>query len=815
MHPARSLPLVWLSLTFLVGILLGERFSGFLDGKSWVWVTFAGLFLALVLFPRWLKNKIPAFASLRLPLPNWPAPVSLPWLMLVLGAGALRFQSIQPEFNPTYIGWYAGREEIYVVEGVLQSPPDERDTHTQLSVAALRLHRKQETRFTPVQGMILALVPAGDNWRYGDLVRLEGQIAIPPENEEFSYRDYLSRQGIHAYLPNGQARLLGHGYGNTLKGGIYALRRRFLNTVYQLWPDPEASLLAGILLGVESGIPQPVEEAFKDTGTSHIIAISGFNITLLSGLMVTLFGRLLGKKRRVLAGVLSAAGIAVYTLLVGADAAVVRAALMGGLALFARMVGRRQDGLNSLAFVAALMALFDPNVLWDIGFQLSFMATLGLVLYAEPLSDAFVARVARWLPLETAQRLAGPVGEYVLFTLAAQITTLPVMVYHFQRLSLSAFLTNPVILPAQPPVMILGGLAVFLAQVSAPLGQLAAQVAWPFVAFTIRAVELFAAIPGGVLVLGQVSLLVVVLYYAALLAGFLDWREIANRLSGGRLGQSSDLQSSSLAGFVVAGMGIAAVLAWRAALSSPDGLLHVSVLDVGSGEAILIRTPSGRNVLLGGGPSPSALGNALGRRLPLGYRRLDWLVVGGVEERHIGALPASLERFPPERVLWSGPPLGTVSARRLQQELGRMSVPIYNAQTGQVLDLGAGAQLHVLAVTSRGAVFLLEYDSFRVLLPIGIDFEQLESLGRDARLSQLTALLLTGSGYAPLNPPEWIDRLQPQLVLLSVGAGDKNGLPDPETLQAVQGLNLLRTDRNGWIHLSTDGEQLRVEVERK
>jgi competence protein ComEC len=537
MHPARSLPLVWLSLTFLAGILLGEYFSASLDSSPLIWAIFAGLLLVLFILPRWLKSKLLACERSRLRLPRWPAPVSISLLVLALGAGALRFQSSLPEFNEAYIGWYAGREEIFVVEGVLQAPPDDRDAYTHLRVEALRLHRKEEKLFTPVQGLILAVVPAGGEWRYGDLVRLEGRIEIPPHDEEFSYRDYLARQGIHAYLPYGKASRIGHGYGNVLVSGIYALRERFLNTVYRLWPDPEASLLAGILLGVETGIPQAVKEAFKATGTSHIIAISGFNITLLSGLMAALFTRLLGRKRRILAGVLSAAGIGVYTLLVGADAAVVRAALMGGLALFARMVGRRQDGLNSLAFVAALMALFDPSVLWDIGFQLSFMATLGLVLYAEPLSEAFVGWAARRLPLTTAQRLAGPVGEYVLFTLAAQITTLPVMVYHFQQISLTTFLANPVILPAQPPVMILGGLAVFVAQVSAPLGHLAAQVTWPFVAFTIRAVELFAAIPGGVLVLGRVSLLVVVLYYAALLAGHRGIFRSAKHLiseSGGR-----------------------------------------------------------------------------------------------------------------------------------------------------------------------------------------------------------------------------------------------------------------------------------------
>lgn len=815
MTPARWLPLVWLSLTFLAGILLGEYFSGYLDGSPQVWAIFAGLLLVLFILPRWLKYKIFACERLRLRLPHWPAPVSFPLLVLALGAGVLHFQSSLPEFNEAYIGWYAGREEIFVVEGILQAPPDDRDAYTHLRVETLRLHRKQEKRFTSVQGLILAVVPAGGEWRYGDLVRLEGRIELPTQEEEFSYRDYLARQGIYAYFPRGKAQRLGRGYGNALSAGVYGLRQRFLSTVYRLWPDPEASLLAGILLGVETGIPQPVAEAFKATGTSHIIAISGFNITLLSGLMVAFFGRLLGKRRRVLAGLLSAAGIAGYTLLVGADAAVVRAALMGGLSLFARMVGRRQEGVNSLAFVAALMALFDPNVLWDIGFQLSFMATLGLVLYAEPLSEAFVNLAARRLPLNTAQRLAGPVGEYVLFTLAAQITTLPVMVYHFQKFSLAAFLTNPVILPAQPPVMILGGAAVFLAQVSAPLGHLAAQVAWPFVAFTIRVVELFAAIPGGVLVLGRVSLLVVVLYYGALLAGFIDRREIIKRLSGGRVAEISGLENSSFLGLVVVGMGVATVLVWRAALSGPDGLLHLTVLDVGSGEALLIQSPSGRNLLVGGGPSASALGDALGRRLPLGFRRLDWLVVGGVEASHIGALPTSLERFPPDKVLWSGPPLGTASARRLQTALGKAGIPIYNAETGHSLDLGQGASLRVLSAGRRGAVLLLEWGNFRALLPIGPDVEYLDALQGNSSLHGVTALLLGESGYAPANPPDWIPRLNPQVVLLSVAAGDSEGRPDERTLQAVQDYALLQTDKNGWVELSTDGKQMWVEVERK
>ena len=123
--------------------------------------------------------------------------------------------------------------------------------------------------------------------------------------------------------------------------------------------------------------------------------------------------------------------------------------------------------------------------------------------------------------------------------------------------------------------------------------------------------------------------------------------------------------------------------------------------------------------------------------------------------------------------------------------------------------------MRILAAGERGAVLLLEWDKFQALLPVGIDFESLERLQTDLELGPVTALLLAESGYAPANPPGWIEKLNPQVVLLSVAAGDWQGLPSPETLQAVQDYTLLRTDHNGWIQLSTDGEQLWVEVERK
>jgi competence protein ComEC len=255
-------------------------------------------------------------------------------------------------------------------------------------------------------------------------------------------------------------------------------------------------------------------------------------------------------------------------------------------------------------------------------------------------------------------------------------------------------------------------------------------------------------------------------------------------------------------------------VAWRSALAAPDARLHLTFLDVGSGDAILIQTPSGRNLLINGGPSASKLSDALGRRLPPTARALDWLIIASTQENEVAALPSTLDRFPPRDVLWAGKTESSPSARAMDRWLADSETPMTRTSAGQSLDLGDGASLKVLTAGPRGAILLLEYGNFRALLPVGPNFDALEELQQGGSVGPVTALLLGESGYGVINPPEWIANLRPQVAILSVAAGDKNGLPDDETLDATADYNLLRTDRDGWIHLATDGQQMWLEVER-
>jgi competence protein ComEC len=378
-----------------------------------------------------------------------------------------------------------------------------------------------------------------------------------------------------------------------------------------------------------------------------------------------------------------------------------------------------------------------------------------------------------------------------------------VLLIIFRQLPLTSLLVNPLILPAQMPLMVLGGLALGLGLIFAPLGQIAAALTWPFTAYTIRMVEAFASLPNTVIHTGATSWGFAAGYYAILFA-ITYYRP-----------KFSALARKLTPGIAILGLGVLAAITWREAYRAPDGRLYVTLLDAEDGESILIQTAGGRFVLINGGPSPSRLSDALGRRLPRSDQRLDWLVVADPDNEDLYALPDTLERYTPTNVLWAGPTGGTRGASNLWRALLAADIPISRLQPGQALDLGDGARLEALTVGSRGAVFLLEWDSFRMLLPLGLDFEAMEALEYGKTIGRVSALLLAQSGYAPLNPPEWIANLNPQVVLLSVEAGNENNLPSLETLQSLEGYSLLRTDENGWIELTTDGMGMWVEVEQR
>src|ERR1051325_8937133 len=243
-------PLMWISLAFLAGIVLGSLISL----SIWVWLGLAAIFLILAILAR------------IFPLSSF-LPFFLPFafiLLIALALGAARYQITVPHFDAYHIAFYNDRDYDLLITGTLVEPPDYRDTFTNL-----RLKVTDEDTADgdlSVSGLILVRVDANQIYHYGDILRVRGKLKTPPSNEDFSYQDYLAAQNVYSYMTTAEVTVLPGNAGNPIVAALYAFKDKSLENIYRMFPDPESSLLAGILLGVDTGLTDELQQI----GRAHV-----------------------------------------------------------------------------------------------------------------------------------------------------------------------------------------------------------------------------------------------------------------------------------------------------------------------------------------------------------------------------------------------------------------------------------------------------------------------------------------------------------------------------------------------------------------
>jgi len=624
----------------------------------------------------------------------------------------------------------------------------------------------------PAGGNVLVRAETSPAIRRGDTVLTRGRLRPPDVTDQTRYAAVLEAESVH--------RLASPGRWNAM-ALLDRWRDLILVRLRLVLPESEAALAAGVLLGADEQMPEADRLAFRTTGTAHILAVSGFNVAVVAAAAAATFGRLLGARRGAIAAGVS---IAVYTLLCGAEPPVVRAALMGGVALVGARLGRQSTALSSLGAAVILMTLWDPGVLYDVGFQLSVLATLGLVLTARPIHDAL------------RQRPGGPAAlalaaEVVLLTLVAQAATLPLSAYVFGRMPLASLPANALILPAQPLLMATGALTSVAALVDLQLGRLVAWLVWPFAAYTLRVVEAFAALPGASLDLERVSPVVPWIAYGAM----------ASVAASARIPR---VRSAARAAVRAGGPGWLVVLAaltaiaWRAAVERPDGRLHLTALPGGD---VLIESPTGRFIAISPGPGQRGLAQSLEGRLPLTRPELDWLILthpdGGV-----GEAADALGRHAPGRFLLVGDAGGEEAAE------ADAEVVVVRGADEAAFDLGRGARLAVIDARAPGPTLLLTFGSAGILMSESGDAAEVERLVR-AHPVVAVVLLGDGRGAASAMDASW-PWAAPRLVILDPLPGDRPPEIDDEPASPL----FAAVWRRGWIRLSTDGKTLEVTSER-
>jgi len=714
-------------------------------------------------------------------------------------------------------------------------------------------------------------------WRRGDRVLLSGTLELPGEAGNFGafdYRRYLMKQGVFWQLSvqgldtieykrepapawMKPLRLL-----DNLRGRIGELADR-------LYPNGDSGYMKGLVVGIRSDLDPVQFDQFARLGLTHILAISGLHVAVIVYLLLQIGGWLRLTRERTLE--LTIAMMPVYMMVTGASPSAVRACLMAMIALSLARRNALKDGLHLLFAAAMAMLIWNPLLIEDVSFQLSFIVTAGLILFVPALSELIPIR---WNWLKGA----------ISVTVTAQIVSFPVSVYYFHSMHLLSLPANFALVPfISVIVMPLGMASLVLGGIWSPLGIVPAKLATMGNDLTFLTVDWLSGFSGWRTIWPQPSLAWVVCAYGLMGIGLAGLRRRSNRLREREWwsGQAAGLADAevtapldltipgttraerfrSLASRAAFGAVLSGWLVWGAQPAWLDREAEVSFLNVGQGDSILIRTGYGKHILIdaGGTVSFRKPGDEwrersdpyeVGRKLlvPLllsrGVGKLDALVLTHMDADHIGGARAVLDNIPVRALLFNGALKDSPGALALMQTVADKGIPVYAAHSPLEWQADASATFRVLyplpsgnesdePVTSseeqndRSVVLLATLYGRRFLLP-----GDLETRGEHAvveaehamrgsaadedvnnkRLS-IDVLKAGHHGSKTSTTGLWVDFWKPTETVISVGRNNFYGHPNPGVLQRLENAGSLiwRTDVDGEIQyrIAPDGAMKR------
>lgn len=634
---------------------------------------------------------------------------------------------------------------------------------------------------------------AVDRFSEGTRFHVAGSLQTPRSNQggDFDYSQYLARRGIHTIITSqpGDIRPLGPRGG--WAGLVDSLRRHSRESLEAGGHGTATGLLKGMVLGDTSDVPDPVIDDLRDAGLLHLLAVSGQNVVLL-GFVIMIICRALMLSRRVAAAAAITA-VCAYVPLTGADPSILRAGTVGVLGLVAMLFGRRAPRFYLLAVSAAVLLTLNPNYLLEPGFQLSYAAVLSIFLVAPS-----IVRLLGFLPALLA--------EVAAVSAAAGLATAPITLAHFQQVSLVTIPANVAAAPVAGPVMFLGTLAIIAAPVSQAASRLISLAATACTGYLVEVGGYFASLPAAVYVGTAPSLVVILLFYAMLVAVAAVVRKISWQDIVGRLGRSK-LWVVPAAIFLF----FLGAACFGSPKADPPGTYTVSFLDVGQGDATLIQVPGGATVLVDGGPGSSVLD----RLRESGVDRIDAMVLSHPHADHVAGLTLVLEKYDVGTVYDTAAPSTSPVYADFLRAIERKDIPYVPMRAGDRLDFGElaleafspGDELVPDDINANSLVLVASYGDMDVLLPGDAEGRILSALG----LPEVEGLKVSHHGSSDDSLGQLLAALKPQVAVISVGTGNDYGHPAESTLDKLKDARVssYRTDRDGTVRLSlADGRMV-------
>ena len=569
-------------------------------------------------------------------------------------------------------------------------------------------------------------------------------------------------------------------------------------------PD-NLALIKGLTLGKRELISREILEAFKNTGTFHVLAISGLHIGLL-GFIFFFFFQLMRLSRKVSA-ILAIPFITIYALMVlsnGFRPSVIRAALMMVCFFIGVVLERERNILNVLSFAALVILIFNPLMLFEIGFQLSFMGVLALIV--------LTPKIAAWV-----QRIFPKVNEKAIIffsgAIAIQLGSIPIIALYFNITTPVAILANLLVIPLLGLILKVSFCAILSGLLYLPLAKIFSAANGLLLSALIRTVKLFTQVPFAAQEVYTPTPLIIAGYYIFFLGAFFH-KELKNLKIG----------MKKLIFIILIALN---VFIWAQAIQLKPEVLQVNFVDVGQGDAIFIQFPKGGNLLIDGGK----IGGGRKKLKPYlwkkGIQKIDVLLLTHPDADHVGGLIPILKGFRVGMVLDPG----LVHTSSLYQEflelIDKKNVPYELIGQGDKIRGFYRMTIQALhpslpLLTGRGhlnnnsVVLLVEYGKVRFLFTADISEEGEKRIMERNNELEAHVLKVPHHGGRSSACRSFIELVNPEIAVICCGKNNPYGHPHPETLKLYENFEtrIYRTDRNGTVAIRTDGEDIRIQTER-
>ncbi|MCX6799858.1 MAG: ComEC/Rec2 family competence protein [Candidatus Falkowbacteria bacterium] len=437
-----------------------------------------------------------------------------------------RYSSTTPQHTPNNIIYY-NQENIELI-GVITEPPDLREVGKNLTLTAesARINNfssTAKTQFKKLSGKVLVRDNLYPGYEYGDRLKIQCKLEAPRNFDDFSYDRFLAKSDIYSICAHPKIKLLAHNQANLIYQAIYKIRSEAFEIVNLNLKEPEAGIVRAVLLGDPRGIAPQEKMSFSQSGISHMMAISGTHISLISAFLM--FVLIYLGLRRQPAFIVSIIFLIIYIILIGAPASAIRSGIMGFLVMLALNIGRINKIINALIISAVILLLINPRFLRDdIGFQLSFLAVLGMVWYypiLNELSAHFLNKIKLIQGLSKKQlKLLKPIGQVFLISISAQILVTPIIIFNFKIFSLVAPIANVLVLWTFPFLMFFATLGLIIYPIIPVVGNGLFLIAGLFVKYIVFASDALIKIPYAYLTFDYISLPLIGFYYLVCLGIF-------------------------------------------------------------------------------------------------------------------------------------------------------------------------------------------------------------------------------------------------------------------------------------------------------